>query len=89
MDINVAKFDKFLARVSEIIAELKGSKIEKVIGIEIKKPGRLTPGHLLFKTTMGEFKIKVSGTFMTTTGDILSVLGQKLEGFAPGKVRRL
>ena len=60
---------------------------EQVSGIEIKKPGRLTPGHLLFKTTKGEFKIKVSGTFMTATGDILSVLGKKLEEFAPGRVR--
>ena len=62
---------------------------EQVIGIEIKKPGRLAPGHLVFKTSNGEFKVKVSGTFMTATGDILSVLGQKLEEFAPGKVKRL
>ena len=86
--------DKGREEALKIAGELEKKKEfevsrEQVSEIEIKKPGRLTPGHLLFKTTKGEFKIKVSGTFMTTTGDILSVLGQKLEEFAPGKVKRL
>src|SRR3990172_8580432 len=61
---------------------------QQVSGIEIKAPGRFTPGYLLFKTTKGEFKIKASGTWMTPTGDILSVLGQILEKYATAKVKR-
>ena len=57
-------------------------------GIEIKEPGRLKPGHMVFRTPREEHKVTVSGTFGTGSKEVLDTAAATLEGFAPGKLSR-
>lgn len=60
--------------------------LSHVSSIEIKQPGKMSSGHLVVKTKEGEFKVKISGTWGTGSGDVLTILSTSLREVAGNKV---
>jgi hypothetical protein len=80
-------------RVAGEIAKSRGFEIMKnqLISVETKEPGKFKPGHIIFKTIQGEYKVNATGTFgssLTGAASIYELVLKLMNDFAPGKIRR-
>ena len=73
----------------EVAKEIQENKdfeipIRQLLGLELKKPGRLWAGHLQITSTSGEYKVKIVAQ---TTGTEFRILQTALTLFAPNVLK--
>ena len=60
----------------------------ELASVELKEPGKFTPGAIVFHAASGDQKVKVSGTFGTGAKSVQELVAEALEQYAPGKLAR-